>query len=298
MDSQHSPTPWPWEDDESWRRSATQFGFSLPYNDHPYTSTQPAYRDSHMKSTQVDRRFMPDTDLPSHGLPAPSSLPIMNGLMIPTNNFEYHPERQQGFSQPSTFQPTHKRATKPDSGHKISKVPGHSSTAPHPSRKRLEREKELKDEAYPMRLVRELDRSAGKQPRIGKGKPVFCVVHINDPIDGRLVVDNVSTYTTVQAANDRGLDFWHRKYGTKMFTQIEDTALTSIKHEHIEECEKHSNPASGSKKPKVRFSGGVPSNRSHWAIKNGCLSLSHTSGREDRIVYVEISYVQDHGIHD
>ncbi|KAI0453067.1 hypothetical protein F5B21DRAFT_480692 [Xylaria acuta] len=255
-------------------------------------ATQSPYYQSSMRSTQVAPFYPSDLEFPSYGLPAPSSSPMRAAMAMATNDFEVSGQRQKEvFPQP---------APKPASRPILTEVSKSNPRALSLTKKQIQRQYELKDEVYPLKLTRELDRISGRLPHVSKGEPVFSVIHVNNSVEKGLTVENVSTYTTVQAANDRGLDFWDRKYGTRMFTDASpsaETDISSIKFEHIEELETHSYHVSQSKKPNHRLSGGVPTNNSHWAINNKCLSLSHKVEKGDRKVYVVISYVQDQGIH-
>ncbi|RYC63577.1 hypothetical protein CHU98_g2655 [Xylaria longipes] len=296
VNSQNLPTRWLWEDEEQWRHNNGRAVFSFPQSDPQFMAMQSPYHQSFTRNTQEAPLYSNDPEYPLHGLPAPSSSPMRASMMMTTNDFEVPGQRQKEvFPQPAP-----KPTPKPASRRRFIEVSKSHPLASTSSKKRIQRQHELKDEAYPLKLIRELDRISGRLPHVNKGKPVFGVIHVNNSVEKGLTVENVSTYTTVQAANDRGLDFWDQKYGTRMFTDGSPSAendISSIKFEHIEGSDSHSYHVSQSTKPNYRLSGGVPTNNSHWAFNNKCLSLSHKGDREDRKVYVVISYVQDHGIH-
>ncbi|KAI3338627.1 hypothetical protein F4824DRAFT_458268 [Ustulina deusta] len=160
------------------------------------------------------------------------------------------------------------------------------------NRKQLQRHYKLRDEVYPLKLVRELDRIVGELPSISKKKYVFEVVHVNNSTDNGPTVENVSIYSTVQAANDRALDFWDQQYGTGMFTNAPPA------FGHIGESWKRPYRPSRQMKMNSRSAGGIPTNGSYWAINNNCLSLSHKVGKGEKRVHVVILNVKDQGIHD
>jgi hypothetical protein len=161
---------------------------------------------------------------------------------------------------------------------------------------------ELEDGAYPLMLVRALDKISGQLPIVCKGKPVFGVIHVNNPRHYNLVVELVGTYTTVQAANDRVLDFWHRHYGTGMFTEactdvgsrIENN-MVLIQSENTEEEEYHRDGSLPQVKPKNLTTGGIAADHGSWKIDNQCLCLRHKDEKADTKVYTVISYVEDYG---
>ncbi|KAI0432823.1 hypothetical protein F5Y09DRAFT_300996 [Xylaria sp. FL1042] len=170
------------------------------------------------------------------------------------------------------------------------------------NKKQLQRLHELKDEVYPLKLVRALDRISNEEsPLVSERKSVFEVIHINNATAISPIVENVSTYSTVQAANDRALDFWAQKYGARMFTDASSNhkhdAMPINTFKHIEEPERHSYHYSPQKNMDYRPTGGIPTNNSYWAINNKCLSLSHKSGKGEKTVYVAMSHVRDQGIH-
>ncbi|KAI0447635.1 hypothetical protein F4803DRAFT_271231 [Xylaria telfairii] len=287
------PTRWLWEDEEQWQHNNGRPAFSFSPPDPPFMVTQSPYHQRSMRGTRVAPWYSDSLESPSLGLPAPVLSPMsMTATMMSTNDFEAPRQCQQEvFPSPPP---------KPASRSSFVKVPKSHPRAPTLTKKQIQRQNELKDEAYPLKLVREIDRISGRQTHVSKGKAVFGVIHVSNSVEKGLTVENVSTYTTVQAANDRGLDFWDRKYGTTMFTDVSpsaETDTTSVKFEHMEESESHSHHVSPRNKPNYHSSGGVPANNSHWAINNKCLSLSHKGDEGDKKVYVEISYVRDQGIH-
>ncbi|KAI0469548.1 hypothetical protein F4859DRAFT_487018 [Xylaria cf. heliscus] len=230
-------------------------------------ATQPPYYQTSVRSTQVAPFSPADLETPAHGLPAPVSSPIRATMMTP-NDFEMPGQRQKKVFSLQIPKPSPRPTPNPTSRHNLIEVSKNHSQASTPSRRQVQREYELKDEAYPLKLIRELDQTLGRM--------------------------------TVQAANDRSLDFWDRNYGTKMFTDaspVFETDTDSMKFEHIEgSSESHSYHMLSHKTPNYRLSGGVPAHGSHWEINNKCLSLSHKDDEGDRKVYVIISYVQDQGI--
>ncbi|KAI1740852.1 hypothetical protein F4680DRAFT_87432 [Xylaria scruposa] len=263
--------------------------FSISNSTPQFIPTQSQYYQSPIRSGHIPSLYPSDLGY-SHGLPVMSPSPMTATRMI-TNDFEV-PRQWQTELYP---QPTPKPVLKPASRRSFVEVSKSPPRAPTLSKEQIQRHEALKGEAYPLKLIRELDRILGEKPRISKGKPVFGVIHVNNSVGNGLIVENVSTYTTVQAANDRSLDFWDQKYGTKMFTDIPSssgTDITSMKFKHVEDSANPSHRASN-----LRLSGGVPNNNSRWAINNKCLSLSHRCEEADRRVYVVISYVQDQGIH-
>ncbi|KAI1423264.1 hypothetical protein F5Y12DRAFT_758108 [Xylaria sp. FL1777] len=178
-------------------------------------------------------------------------------------------------------------------------------SAPHSralNKQQLQRQRELRDEVYPLKLVRALERVPDDEsPFVSERKSVFQVVHINSSTGNGRTVENVSTYSTAQAANDRALDFWDQKYGADMFTKAtpnpQPDEMSIKKFEHIEESARHIHRPSLRKMTAYRSTGGIPANKSHWAINNKCLSLSQTSDAGERKVNVTILHVREQGIH-
>ncbi|KAJ3577960.1 hypothetical protein NPX13_g2607 [Xylaria arbuscula] len=163
------------------------------------------------------------------------------------------------------------------------------------------RQLELEDEVYPLKLIRELGRVSNElSPKTNK-KSVFGVVHVNSSTGSLTTVESVSTYSTFQAANDRVLDFWDQKYGTRMFTDARLSPKVDArgikKPEKNEENRRQHDSINFRKKTNGRSRGGVFANKSSWAIKNKCLSLSHRRSTGETRVYVTISHVRDQGIH-
>ncbi|KAI0189690.1 hypothetical protein EV127DRAFT_431514 [Xylaria flabelliformis] len=290
MDSQSLPTRWPWEHEDQWQHNNGRPIFSYPNSDSHFIPTQSQYYQSPIKSTHMASLYPSDLGYSTHGLPVVPPSPMTESMVI-TNDFEV-PRQPQIELYP---QPTPKPTPKPASRRSFVEISKSPPRALSLSKQQIQRQGVLGDEAYPLKLIRELDRISGKMPRVSKGKPVFGVIHVNNSVEKGLIVENVSTYTTVKAANDRSLDFWDQKYGTRMFTDISSnrTDITLRKFEHIEGVESPSHRVSNHR----LSSGGVPNNNSRWTINNQCLSLSHKCAEADKRVYVVISYVQDQGIH-
>lgn len=159
----------------------------------------------------------------------------------------------------------------------------HEAQAP----KELRRLDEL-HEAYPYKLIRELDRISSEPSLLGQETRVFGVIHVNSSAYKGLTVEHVGTYTSAKAANDRVLDFWDQNYGMKMFT---------VKFEWFKDPESHLSQISCVRKPNDGSSGGVEANNSHWKIADQCLTLSHRSHEEEKKVYAVVSYLRDRGVH-
>ncbi|KAI0165992.1 hypothetical protein GGR57DRAFT_1178 [Xylariaceae sp. FL1272] len=101
-------------------------------------------------------------------------------------------------------------------GGKLSQGPRRVQTTS--DNKRITRLWEL-DDVYPLRLVRALQKLAGTRLVSRAGKLIFNVVHINSLVVPGPVVEIIGAFTNVYAANARAMDFWEKKYGTKMFTE-------------------------------------------------------------------------------
>ncbi|KAI1133190.1 hypothetical protein F5Y10DRAFT_229609 [Nemania abortiva] len=182
---------------------------------------------------------------------------------------------------------------------------GVNGSSPHSARilrgKHLRRLSELENEAYPLKLVRELARISDEPLFLGKGKPVFGVIHVNNSVGKNLTVENIGTYTTAKAANDRALDFWDQKYGTGTLTgsPVSGEANTRfMKFEHIEEPDGYPPQVPPRQKLSYPSRSGVLEDNSHWVITDNCLSLNHKSDKGEKKVYVVISHIRDQGIHD
>ncbi|KAI1292677.1 hypothetical protein F5Y03DRAFT_375314 [Xylaria venustula] len=193
------------------------------------------------------------------------------------------------------------QASQPNSHYIAGEVVNNAPHTQYLNKKQLRRQRELKDALYPLKLIRQLDQITDNQwPAVVDGKRIFEVVHIDNSRDSGLTVENVSTYSTVQAANERALDFWDREYGAGMFTLAspdpELDAVSIKKFENIEESERQVHRVSAPKKH-YHSAGGVPANRSSWTVKNKCLSLSHKGRKGENRVYVAVSQLRDHGIH-
>ena len=134
---------------------------------------------------------------PSDGLPVSSPYPT-----LAADSYEMFPEATPLPAANSTSlgaSNTHLHARSPDVG-------------------KNRRQRELEDEVYPLKLIRELDRISNELIAASDKKSVFGVVHINSSTGSLPTVETVSTYSTFQAANDRVLDFWDQKNGARMFT--------------------------------------------------------------------------------
>ncbi|KAI0541522.1 hypothetical protein GGR58DRAFT_431870 [Xylaria digitata] len=287
MDSQYSPMRSAWEGEGYWQHTDYHpVSFSPP--SHQFIADPlPFNNTSVISSTPKAPLYLGGFATSCHGLPIPPQSPT-----VAANNYEAPNQwHNQTFLQPSPF---------PASRQTLTEVTSNPSNAQSLSKKQLQRKRDLEDELYPLKLIRELHRISGKLPRVSKGGPYFEVIHINDSIHNGLTVENVSTYTTVQAANDRVLDFWDQKYGTRMFTNALpsfETGIMPMNFEHAKEPGRHSYPVLPREELNYRSSGGVTVNNSYWAINNKCLSLSHKSGHGEKRLYVSISYMRDQGIH-
>ncbi|KAK5625009.1 hypothetical protein RRF57_000725 [Xylaria bambusicola] len=167
-------------------------------------------------------------------------------------------------------------------------------------KKQDKRQCELHDEIYPLKLIRALNRVSDDLPPGWGKRSVFGVVHTNSLAGSHPTVEIISTYSTIQAANNRVLDFWDQKYGTRMFTDATSSLVANataiVIPDDVEETARYSQPTS-EQKMKYRSVGGVPANKSYWTIKNQCLSLKHRSDTGEARVYATISHVRDQGIH-
>ncbi|KAI3318270.1 hypothetical protein HD806DRAFT_512364 [Xylariaceae sp. AK1471] len=270
-----------WSDENKWqwRHLSDHYAPSPGLSYHPFIGSPPPLRQASVASSAQMGLLQPSAFVqPAHGLPALSMSPISAPI-----NYEIPGQRQIGGScQPNSTSSN-----------------GRALLSQAACVTQLQRRWELEDKAYPLKLIRQLDRTYGQSPRVSDGRAVFGVMHINNSVRHGLIVENVSTYTTVQAANDRVLDFWDREYGTGMFTDtspIFETNTISLKFEHFEEAAVHPYGVSSQNKSEDYPSGGVPANNSHWKIDNKCLFLKHKSGEGEKKVYVVISYVRDNGI--
>ncbi|TGJ85840.1 hypothetical protein E0Z10_g2913 [Xylaria hypoxylon] len=275
MDSQYSPTRSIWENEDHWRHTDNRPELSLSPSGYQFMAEpSPFYRTS-----VTAPLYLSDFAAPSHGLPMSSHSPTMMA-----NNYETPKQWQNETSpQPTPFLASHQASIE------VASNPPYAQTR---SKKQLQRRRELEDELYPLKLIRELHRISGKVPRVSKGRPVFEVIHVNNSIHNGLIVENVGTYATVQAANDRVLDFWDQKYSTRMFTTASpsfEAEVMSTNFEHIEVSRKQSYHVLPRKELNYGLVGGVSANNSHWAIDNMCLSLSHKSDHGENEVYVGIS---------
>ncbi|KAI0098276.1 hypothetical protein GGR51DRAFT_577120 [Nemania sp. FL0031] len=176
--------------------------------------------------------------------------------------------------------------------------------SPHPAqilgRKYLDRLSRLEDEVYPLKLVRELARISDTASFPRNEESVFGVIHVNISLARNLTIENIGTYTTAKAANDRVLDFWDQKYGTGTTTSTPGSAEADtmiMRFEHIEESDNRPTHVSRCQKPNYPSSSGVLEDSSYWVITNNCLSLNNKSDEEERKVYVVTSHLRDQGIH-
>ncbi|KAI2628403.1 hypothetical protein GGS21DRAFT_527816 [Xylaria nigripes] len=189
----------------------------------------------------------------------------------------------------------------PQSSPRINHVNGFDATPSQvqgPSRNQLLRRDKLNDEVYPFKLIRQLDKISSQDPFGRSGNLVFGVIHVNMSKEHGLTVENVSTYTTVQAANERVLDLWQRKYGTEMFTRVSVGARTDAIPATLDHIKKrHNGPDHQPTASQNGLSGGVSVNNSHWVINKQCLCLNHMNGREERKIYAVKACVRDQGIH-
>ncbi|KAI0965137.1 hypothetical protein F4678DRAFT_453523 [Xylaria arbuscula] len=243
-------------------------------------SPSPFHSTSVIASTPMASLYPSGFGIPSDGLPVTSQLSTMAG-----DSYGVFPQQ----------------VPQPTPHHTASEAANNAPHAQYLNKKQLRRQRELKDALYPLKLIRQLDRITNDEWPVGvDGTRIFEVVHIDSSRDSGLTVENVSTYSTVQAANERALDFWDREYGAGMFTRASphpDLDAVSIKKfEHIEDSGRQANSISIPKKH-YRSAGGVPANRSSWAVKNKCLSLSHKGRKGENKVYVAVSQLRDHGIH-
>ncbi|KAJ2983178.1 hypothetical protein NUW58_g6294 [Xylaria curta] len=292
MGSRYLPTNPLEEEATQWHQAfGSPVSFISPEN-YQRMDQLPLYHTSTIRNPQ--RRILDFSDLtpPPHGLPTRSLSPIETA-----EDYDIPGRRQSAIPSlpshppPFSFSPVSSSNSTQDAR----RLP----QAWRLDKTQLRRRREL-EEIYPLKLIRELDRNSRDLPRTSKGKPVFCVIHVNKSIDNGLAVENIGTYTTVQAANDRALDFWDQMYGTEMFTDA--TPIFGIdaiptKFEHFEELDDHSQHARHHGELVSCSSGGVPANNSYWTIDNKCLSLAHIDYDGEKKVLVVISYVRDQGIH-
>lgn len=222
------------------------------------------------------------------GLPAPSSPPFKIA-----NKYELAQQQQNEpfFSPPASIKATH-----------------HASPigATTPSVCRVHRDKyhrrlyELQDELYPLKLVQELNRISDEPHFPGRGKLVLAVTHVNNSIHKGLLIENVGTYYTAKAANNRVLDVWNQKYGTGTSTGTLSSDKTDKRFMGFEQGkmpEGYSPLVSPGQTLDYPSLGGVLADNSHWEIKNSCLSLSHKSDEGEKTVYVVLSRMRRQGIH-
>ncbi|KAI0813981.1 hypothetical protein GGR55DRAFT_633451 [Xylaria sp. FL0064] len=251
------------------------------------TDSSPFNNTSVIASTPMASFYASDYGTPYHGLPAPSQLSPLT-----VDNYMFHPRA----ALPPTSQYTTTVAPVDNAPH----VQALSKKALN--KKQLQRLRELKDEVYPLKLIRALDRISEDEAPLGSNrKSVFQVVHIKNSTASNPSVEHVGIYSTVQAANDRALDFWAQTYGAVMFTDgysnRKSYAMSTKNSQHIKRSAGHAYHYSSQKKMAPTSAGGIPANSSHWAINNKCLSLSHKHDKREKRVYVAISQVRDQGIH-
>ncbi|KAJ8126258.1 hypothetical protein O1611_g7382 [Lasiodiplodia mahajangana] len=270
---QYPPRRLHWQDENQSRHASSYYptasGHQLIANPLPYYDT------SMMRNT-----FAP-TLSPQDRAPPPDGLPALTPSLL-----SYGPARRLQNDISTSF------STK--------ETEGPSYLTRILQGKYFDRLSKLEDEVYPLKLVRELARISDR-PSLGKEKSVFGVIHVNTSGGKDLIVENIGTYTTAKAANNRALDFWDQKYGTGNptgFLLNANVDAIVVKFDHIEEPDNHSFHTSRRQNPNYPSLSGILEDSSNWVITNNCLSLSHKSVERERRVYVVISHLRDQGIHD
>ncbi|KAI0520891.1 hypothetical protein F5B22DRAFT_644632 [Xylaria bambusicola] len=275
VNPQYPIARWPWEDVEDPR---DRYIFCSSPSDYQFTpNPSPFHSTSFFGRTPMASFYPGSFSNPSDGLPVLSTCPTSMA-----KSYELLPETDPPAAPGYTSFRTDDcamLARNLDRDHK--------------------RQYQLEDEIYPLKLIRALKRGSDDLPPSWSENSVFGVVHINSLTGSHPTVEIISTYSTIQAANNRVLDFWDQKYGARMFTNATSSPRANATAVMLDDVEKTARcPQSTSdRKMKQNFSGGVPANKSYWAIKNKCLSLKHRSGAGEVRVYVTISHMRDQGIH-
>ncbi|KAI1353699.1 hypothetical protein F5Y01DRAFT_275937 [Xylaria sp. FL0043] len=287
-------TRWPWEEEDQGQHTNNGSQLSFPPSDYQLmTDSSPFSHNSVIASTPMASfyagdYYAHDYATPSHRLPAPSQL-----SPVTADNYMFHPQA----------------ALAPASQYVTTAAP--LDNAPHaqaPSKKalnkkQLQRLRELRDEVYPLKLIRALDRiPEDEAPLDSNRKSVFEVVHMKNAAVINPSVERVGIYSTVQAANERALDFWAQTYGALMFTvghsNRKPSTASTKDSQHIEKSAGQACHYSSQKKMASPSAGGIPANGSRWVITNKCLSLRYIRDKREHRVYVAILQLRDQGIHE
>ncbi|KAI1274199.1 hypothetical protein F5Y07DRAFT_223458 [Xylaria sp. FL0933] len=287
-------TRWPWEEEDQGQHTNDGPQFYFPPSDYqPMTDSSPFSNTSVIASTPMaslyaDDYYAHNYATPSHGLPAPSQL---SPVTVDNHMFRLRA------ALPPTSQYTTTAAPVDNSPH------AQALTKKPLNKKQLQRLRELRDEVYPLKLIRALDRISEDEASLDSNrKSVFEVVHIKNAAVINPSVERVGIYSTVQAANDRALDFWAQTYGAPMFTDgnsnRKPSRASTKDSQHIEKSAGQACHYSSQKKRANSSAGGIPMNGSRWVITNKCLSLRYIRDKREHRVYVAILQLRDQGIHD
>ncbi|KAI1820409.1 hypothetical protein F4861DRAFT_523246 [Xylaria intraflava] len=158
----------------------------------------------------------------------------------------------------------------------------------------------LEDELYPFRLIRQLNKIPNQTNSVMGDDVVFGVIHVDASKENGLKIEHVGSYSNNKAANDRVLDLWNRKYGTKMFTenpQSTGAGTMSLGRRNMQKIGGRSQYTPSQYISKTLSWGGVPENNSHWTIDHGLLCLEHRDDKGEKKIYAMSSCVRDRGFH-
>lgn len=287
------PSTWPWAQDEQGRRARGQS--FLPSNLPAVADTPPPRQ----PFTTDSALAAPIPIHPSTYLPLPYQFPTLDSAYAAANDDQVSAEWRSTFPQFTQISAPRYEPTKAVRHAKRARAKARARARTRALNElQLEHRNRLEDEAYPLKLVRAL--ASNRLARVDAGNPVFEVFHFNNTLDSDPIFRSISTYTTIEAANYRVMEFWDRTYGTAMFKDGPLTFDDDILFANLNFTfgpESAGNQIQTPRQPTSSWSGGVPGNNSQWSINNHCLSLSHKCILGERRVHTVAASALNNVVH-